>query len=112
MNGQVSLHMFNIAVYAGRKAQELSKYSRLNPCQRSVLEAAFIKSIYINQTTRKQLAQKTDLSEQTVNQWFRHERYRTRHGRKEKAINTSELYWASFNAFNSLLFILYTDIYI
>ena len=90
MNGQVNLHMCNIAVHAGRKDQELSNLPKLGPIQKALLEAAFLKGSYLNQTTLKQLAQQTDISEEKILLWFSWKITKIRNERKGETLPTSK----------------------
>ena len=73
--GAHTVHGFSItAVDATRLGQELSKHSRPNTTQKSVLEAAFASNCYPNKTTFMQVAQETGLFEAKVRNWFMNKR--------------------------------------
>ena len=79
MNDKVN----NIPVHAGRTAN-------ITACQRSVLEAAFVNSCYLNRTTLKQVAEQTGLGEQIITGWFRRKRNVIRHQRKKGTLSLCE----------------------
>ena len=81
--GQVNLCMCNTSVHAGKTA-------RITACQKSVLEAAFVNSCYLNETTLKQLVEQTGLGEQKISGWFKRKRDEIRHERKEGTLSMCE----------------------
>lgn len=83
-----------IRVYLSLNAtgKELNKFSRYNPKQKSILEAAFVKNSYLNNYTLMQLTKETDLDEIKICRWFRDRRSNIRKGRKEGAISNGEYF--------------------
>ena len=61
----------------------MSKYSRLNPEQKSALEAALVNNCYLDKDTLMQLTKETGLDEVRIRQWFNKGRCHIRKGRKE-----------------------------
>ena len=70
----------------------MSKYARLNPEQKSALEAVFVNKSYLDQNTLTQLSKETDLNEKRIRNWFRGRRTNLRKGRKEGTISKSEYF--------------------
>ena len=69
---------------------EPSKYARLKPYQKSLLEAAFANNSYLTETTLMHLAKQTGLGHRRIRVWFSNRRSFIRKGRKEGTISSSE----------------------
>ena len=72
--------------------KELSKYSRLNPEQNSLLEEAFDSNSYLDHDRLMHLSKQTHLDEIRIRRWFRNRRTHIRKGRKKGTASQSEYY--------------------
>ena len=61
----------------------MRKYSRLNPRQISLLEAAFTNNNYLTKTTLMQVAHQTSLCEKRIRVWFQYRRSNIKNRRKQ-----------------------------
>ena len=73
----------HVEVHTGIIQQIVNKHSRLHSKITSILETAFSQHCYLNQTTLKQLAEKSGIKEQKITNWFKKKREKMRHGTQE-----------------------------
>ena len=78
-------------VHIGTYAQELQKYSRITRSQKSLLERAFNKSIYLSKSKLRELAQQSGLSERKVNSWLLRRREKLKFERRQKGPSSSKV---------------------
>ena len=65
-------------------------HSRLNTHQKSVLEAAFSQSEFLNHTTLKQLAQQTGINITKIRDWFAYKRKTIRRKKKKGILSKGD----------------------